>query len=165
MSSSPTSVEDVVPSSPSPRSRAWNFRVPRFSEAAVDAANSIAAPYVVFSSMALESGERMIDGVVYFKYPVSALRLPVIPGGYWEVLEPLRVFVSINGIKKSPDCRERGVKPMTKTEKGQANKRRWVEAFAAAKDGRFDDIPDDIRNRFMRTLMDIREDHLTSLKK
>ena len=49
---------------------------------------------------------------------------------------------------------------MTKELKGDCNKRRHEEAFQAAKDGRFDDIPADLRTRFYQTYKKIREDHL-----
>lgn len=40
---------------------------------------------------------------------------------------------------------------MSQEGKGAANKRRHEEAFQAAKDGRFEDIPSDLRLRFYST--------------
>ena len=49
---------------------------------------------------------------------------------------------------------------MSQKEKGAANKRRHEEAFEAAKEGRFEDIPGDLRTRFYSTYKKIRSDYL-----
>lgn len=43
---------------------------------------------------------------------------------------------------------------------GEAEKRRWKDAFEAAQDGRLDEVPCDIRMRYYGTIKRIRADHL-----
>ena len=47
---------------------------------------------------------------------------------------------------------------MSQSEKGKKNKERWDEALKAAKEGRFEDIPSDIRLRYHSSIKKIRED-------
>ena len=51
-------------------------------------------------------------------------------------------------LQKEGDFEEFGVKPLSQSEKGKKNKERWDEALKAAKEGRFEDIPSDIRLRY-----------------
>lgn len=66
---------------------------------------------------------------------------------------------------KDWDYREEGELPMSQKQKGEAAKRRWDEAFASAQEGRFDDIPADIRFRYWKNVQQIRADYLASKTK
>ena len=68
-------------------------------------------------------------------------------------LEPRKGTVdqAVEYCKKEGDFEEFGIKPMSQTEKGAANKRRYEEALQMAKEGRFDDIPGDLLTRHYTT--------------
>jgi len=55
---------------------------------------------------------------------------------------------------------ERGDRPMNSKEKGQCNADRYKEAFLAAKEGRLDDIPEDMRTRHYSTYKQIAKDYM-----
>lgn len=53
----------------------------------------------------------------------------------------------------------KGAAPKTQAEKGDANAQRFKDAFAAAKEGKLDDIPEDIRVRYYNTWNNIKKDY------
>lgn len=58
---------------------------------------------------------------------------------------------------------EYGIKPLTQAEKGDAGKRTYDDAFKAAQEGRFDDIPSTMRTRYYNTYKQVRSDYLASI--
>lgn len=76
-------------------------------------------------------------------------------------LEPRKGTIdqAVEYCKKEGDFEEFGVKPKTQQEKGDSNKKRFADAYQAAKEGRLDDIPGDIRLRYYGTIKKIKEDH------
>ena len=64
---------------------------------------------------------------------------------------------------KDGDFTEYGVLPASQKAKGErggdVEKKRWEDAFLAAKKGRMDDIPDDLRTRYYSTYQKIKWDH------
>ena len=64
---------------------------------------------------------------------------------------------------KDGDFTEYGELPASRKAKGErggeAEKRRWEDAFLAAQEGRMGDIPADLRTRFYSTYGKIRQDH------
>ena len=81
-------------------------------------------------------------------------------------LEPRRGTVdqAVDYCKKEGDFEEFGIKPLSQSEKGKKEKERWSDAFQAAKEGRFDDIPEDLRTRYYGTYKKIREDSIEKPK-
>lgn len=68
---------------------------------------------------------------------------------------------AIDYCKKEGIFEERGTKKLTSEDGGQMNKERFAQAYAAAKTGAFDEIPEDILIRYYRTLKEIRKDNMT----
>lgn len=68
---------------------------------------------------------------------------------------------------KDGDYEEHGVRPKTQKEKGlsggQAEKLRWEEAWKAAREGRIEDVPADIRYRYYKTTKEIAKDYMGTL--
>ena len=56
---------------------------------------------------------------------------------------------------------ERGERPQSKLQVGSLNAQRFKDAFSAAKEGRLEDIPEDIRMRYYATIKQIAKDHMT----
>jgi len=61
---------------------------------------------------------------------------------------------------KDGDFTEHGVKPISQQQKGADEKLRWELAWNAAKEGRMDDIPYDMRTRYMKTYKEVMRDHM-----
>eukprot|EP00798_Chlamydomonas_sp_ICE-L_P000504 gene504-1911_t len=55
---------------------------------------------------------------------------------------------------------EFGEKPTTKRDRGEDEKMRWENAWTAAKEGRMEDIPADMKMRFYRTIKEIKKDYM-----
>lgn len=66
---------------------------------------------------------------------------------------------NIEYCSKSADIWTYGEAPMTQAQKGECNAKRYREAFIAAKEGRLDDIPEDMRTRHYSTYKAIMKDH------
>jgi len=62
---------------------------------------------------------------------------------------------------KQGDFYEKGNRPVTQKEKGEAEKNRHHESIEAAKQGRFEDIPADLRLRYYGTYQRIQKDYMT----
>lgn len=116
--------------------------------------------YHVFGYERGEQGTPHLQGYIRFQTMKSLKQVKkVFERAHWEARQgPLNK--AIEYCKKDGDFEEFGVKPATQQEKGEAEKRRWSEAFAAAKAGNFDDVPDDLRVRYYSTWKKIRADHL-----
>ena len=68
-------------------------------------------------------------------------------------------------MQKRRDFEEFGVKPLSQSEKGKKKKKeRWDEALKAAKEGRFEDIPSDIRLRYHSSIKNKERTVLRSLR-
>lgn len=85
-----------------------------------------------------------------------------LPGCHIEIARDVDAL--INYCKKEGRFFEHGVAPMSKKRKaefgGEAQVKRFKEAFEAAKDGRLDDIPADMRTRYYRTYKEIAKDYM-----
>lgn len=66
---------------------------------------------------------------------------------------------NIDYCSKQGNIFEKGVRPKTPAQKGEMEKRRYEEAFAAATEGRLDDIPKDILTRHYSTYKRIQGDY------
>ncbi|ACQ78166.1 putative Rep protein [Circovirus-like genome CB-A] len=118
--------------------------------------------YLTYGYEVGESGTPHLQGFVIFKNAVAK------PSQYFK---PAYHFEKARGTpqqaleycQKDGNFKEFGEKPKTVADGGaaggEANKRRYEEAFSAAKEGRMDDIPADIYIRHYSTLKKIRFDH------
>ena len=76
-------------------------------------------------------------------------------------LEKMRSSVDVNReyCKKEGEYEEWGDIPISQKKKGEMESERWSSALKAAKEGRLDDIDDDIRCRYYSTWKRIQDDH------
>lgn len=78
---------------------------------------------------------------------------------HWEIAKG-SVEQNINYCsKQDPSPFIKGTPPMNQKQKGDCNKRRYEEAFQAAKEGRIEDIPKDILTRHYNTYLKIQRDY------
>lgn len=142
------------------KARDYCFTLNNYTQEHIQLLEELDCAYVVYGKEVGESGTPHLQGYVRFPTPrtVSSV-IKKIKGAHIEIKKGT-FEQAIAYCKKDGDVYERGVAPMTKEQKGDCNKRRHEDAFQAAKDGRFDDIPADLRTRFYGTYKKIREDHL-----
>jgi len=124
-------------------SKNWCFTVNNYSDADEVLFKELACAYMVYGREVGESGTPHLQGFVSLN---SNSRLSGVKkihaGAHWEIAkgssEQNRVYCTKQG-----DYIETGICPSNKR-KGEAEIERWDLARAAAKEGRFDDIPSDI---------------------
>lgn len=143
------------------KSRDYVFTTNNYTQAHIDHIAQVDCVYVVYGKEVGEKcGTPHLQGYIRFKHPKSlSAASKLLPHSY--LARKKGTFEdAINYCKKQEDVYERGEIPMTQEEKGESNKRRFADAFEAAKEGRMDDIPEDLRTRYYGTYKKIREDHL-----
>lgn len=123
----------------------------------VDAIN---CKYLVYGKEVGESGTPHLQGCVVFTSQKSEKTVrKLLPGCHVEIAR--NVYQAIEYCKKDGDWTERGTPPVSKKAQGAGEKRRWDEIRVAAEEGRFDDIPDEVRVRMDNNLERI---HMRALK-
>ncbi|AJD07535.1 replication-associated protein [Sewage-associated circular DNA virus-21] len=139
-------------------SRAWCFTLNNYSEDDLFEISGWDCKYVVYGvEVAPETGTRHLQGYCMFLgvQRLSAVK-KLLETAHWEIARgsPLqnRTYCTKEG-----DFVEVGTLPLPR---GESEKERWAEAFEAAKHGRLDDIPEDIRVRYYRTMKEIKKDHM-----
>lgn len=125
--------------------------------------DEIECRYVVAGREIGESGTPHLQGFISFtnRRAFTAVK-KLIPRAHIEPAKTIRAAIDYCK-KEDKNPYERGDPPMTKQEQGSAEKRRWDDAFTAAKDGRFDDIDSDIRIRYYNTFKRIAHDYQPEL--
>jgi len=142
------------------RTRDFCFTINNYTDVHIDTLQGIDCTYVVYGKEVGESGTPHLQG--YIRFPTQRTVSSVIKkiGGAHIEIKKGTCEQAIAYCKKDGDVYERGEVPKTQLQKGELNKRRFEEAFNAAKEGRFDDIPKDLQTRYYSTYKKIREDYL-----
>jgi len=114
--------------------------------------------YHVIGKKVGEGGTPHLQGYIEFKTQkrITAVR-KLIPRAHWEKPQGSQEQASVY-CKKDGDFTEHGAISLPKN---TTLKRNYAEAIAAAKEGRFDDIPSDMYRRHY-TMKRIRQDYMTS---
>lgn len=115
--------------------------------------------YVIAGREVGESGTPHLQGFVSFSSAktFNAAKM-LLPGCHIEKAKTVRAAIDYCR-KEDPEPYERGDPPMTQKQKGDCEKRRWSDAFEAAKEGRFDDIDSDLRIRYYNTFKRVAHDY------
>jgi len=155
-----TSEARVIPQFAMSKTRDFCYTINNYTDQHIKLLQEIDCKYVVYGKEISETGTPHLQGYIRFanQRTIKSV-INKIPGAHIEIKKGT-FTEAIDYCKKDGVVYERGEAPLTKEQKGDCNKRRHEEAFNAAKEGRFDDIPADLRLRFYGTLKKIREDHL-----
>lgn len=141
------------------RSRSWFFTLNNYADEEVDSLKEIECKHIVFGKEVGDNGTPHLQGNIVFSTLKSMIQMKKInPRIHWEKTRSDEQ--AINYCEKDGEIFEKGERPMSQKDKGEAEKRRWDDAFASAKNGNLDDIPNDMRIRFYSTFKKIRADHL-----
>lgn len=110
--------------------------------------------------VAPSTGTPHLQGYAVFKAPVRLAALKKIhPRAKWMPAVGT-CEQNIEYCSKEGDFFSFGTPPINRTAAGAAEKKRWANAVAAAKEGRMDDIPADIFLRYYRTCKEIKKDYM-----
>lgn len=142
------------------KARDYCFTVNNYTDDHIKLLDEIECKYIVYGKEVGESGTPHLQGYIRFPTPrtISSV-IKKMPGAHIEIKRGT-CEQAIEYCKKDGAVYERGEAPITPSEKGAGEKRRFKEAFQAAKEGRLDDIPEDIRMRYYQTIKRIHEDHM-----
>ena len=131
------------------RSRSFTFTMNNYPDTTL--VDTIDCRYIVYGKEVGESGTPHLQGTIIFS---SARTLSSVikklPGCHVEVCRS--VEASIEYCKKDGDVTERGDPPLSQKEKGEANADRWRSIRIAAEEGRFEDVPEDVRFKHIHLL-------------
>lgn len=148
------------------RSRSWCVTLNNYTEEEYKDLCTLECRYLVVGKEVGDEGTPHLQAYIVFPNGKSLKSVKkLIPRAH---LEPAKGDSRHNRdyCTKDGNFEEFGERPLAPSEKGEANKRRWEDAFKAATEGRFDDIPYDIRMKYYSTVKRIYKDsqnHLDSL--
>lgn len=135
---------------PAPRSRNWCFTWNNYPVDYVETLKSLSAKYVAWSEeVAPTTGTQHLQGFLCSKSPITLSALKkFLPHCH---LEPMKGSLTSNEkyCSKQSELNEIGTRPLEPKDGGLLEKQRHEDARTAAKEGRFDDIPADLYNRYM----------------
>lgn len=142
------------------KARGYCFTINNPTDSDREALEKIECRYMVLGNEVGEEGTKHIQGYVLFKSPRSFEAIKkLMPRAHIEVQRGTSKQAA-DYCKKDGDFIERGDPPKEKSDGGDMEKRRWEEAFQAAKEGRMEDIPADIFVKHYRTMKEIRKDYM-----
>jgi len=142
------------------KSRNWCFTVNNYTDENIAVLDALDVRYIIYGKEKGEQGTPHLQGYVSWKNSCtfSACKGKLPQGAHIEKAKgdghDNREYCSKEG-----DFVERGKAPSRKAG-GQAEKRRWRDAFHAAQEGRDEDIPEDIRMRYDKNIERIRNRYL-----
>lgn len=113
--------------------------------------DSLPCRFMKYGKEVGEEGTPHLQGMVVFMSPItlpSAIKKLV--GCHVEIMKSLAGSLAYVG--KDGDVTERGDPPVLPKEKGQKEAERWKSIRLASEEGRFDDIPEDVRFNKIRTI-------------
>lgn len=105
------------------------------------------------------TGTRHLQGYIRFRdgKSIASVRRK-LAGAHVEIARS--VDAAIEYTQKDGDFVERGVRPKSDRARGEDEKARWEEAWEAAKAGRIEEIPPDIRVRCYNSIKRIQKDYM-----
>lgn len=117
------------------RSRDWCYTLNNYTEGERDAARLVDCVYHVFGYERGENGTPHLQGYIRFATMKSLKQAKkIFERAHWEPRRgPLKN--AIEYCMKEGDFEEKGEKPKTQQEKGEANKNRWRRIIEKAKEG------------------------------
>lgn len=136
------------------RSRQFCFTLNNYTEDVYASLLAVKCNYIcIGKEVAPETGTPHLQGYIAFKDAKTMASLKKINAqAHWTKCDGLpsqnRTYCIKEGVFE-----ERGKLPSDPESKGHREKRRWQDAFDAAKDGRIEDIPADIKCRNLKSIM------------
>lgn len=142
--------------------RNFIFVINNYTDSTSEELSKVKCKYMVFEKEKGEQGTPHIQGYVCFENAKSISAVSkIIPKAHIEEAKGNSLQNYIYCTKDNCEVTEFGTRPKTQQEKGEGEKERWKLARQAGKEGRFDDIPDDMYTRYQGSYKRMRaEDNL-----
>lgn len=138
------------------RSRAYCFTSNNYTDETVESWRQCGFKYLVLGKEVGDSGTPHLQGYVEFATVKSLSQLKAIDGrAHFEVRKGSPKQAA-DYCKKDGDFEESGEISKTRDEVSRENSNRWAAYLSAAQEGRFEDIPAEVRIRYHRALSSIR---------
>jgi hypothetical protein len=134
------------------RSRQFCFTWNNWTEDTVGVLTELKCKYLLYGKEVASTGTRHLQGVVVYKEALTASAARKRMKGAHVVVCKGTLEQNETYCKKDGDWIERGIKPMTQKEKGEANSERWDDARAAAERGDWDAIPSELWIKYQNSL-------------
>jgi Putative viral replication protein/RNA helicase len=130
-------------------SRSCNFTFTYNNYPDTSLVDELECRYIVYGKEIGASGTPHLQGTVMFplQHTVSSV-IKKLPGLHIEVCKALDQSMAY--CKKDGDFTERGTPPISKDSQGKGEKRRWGDIRVACEEGRFDELPDEIRYKNLK---------------
>eukprot|EP00798_Chlamydomonas_sp_ICE-L_P018616 gene18616-25130_t len=126
------------------KSRNWCFTLNNYSDEDVALIAQWNVKYVVFGREIGEEGTPHLQGFVIMKNKGRLASMKKLHAtAHWEICKG-NWEQNYDYCTKDEDFTEHGVKPISKAQNGEEEKLRWTNALLAAKEGRLDDIDDNM---------------------
>lgn len=141
----------------SSKARAFCFTLNNYTAQHEQALKDLDCQYIVFGHEVGEQGTPHLQGYVYFTNPRSVVAVRKLFPWHVEVAKG-DADQNRDYCTKDDDFYEKGVKPISNNQKGVNERERFRVARAAAAEGRFADVPDDIYIRYYGAIKRIRQE-------
>lgn len=140
------------------KTKNWCFTLNNYTDQDLDDIASWEVRYIKYGKEKCPTtGTPHLQGFVVMACDCRLSKMrKICPRAHWE---PMKGRLEHNDAycEKEGDWTERGTKPMSQKRKGEVESERWDLALNAAKEGRFEEIPSDIRIKYERNLDYIRK--------
>lgn len=125
------------------RSRGYCFTINNYSEEDIAICNNVICKYLTYGKEVGESGTPHLQGVIYFDNAktLAAVKRCFHPTAHLENMRGTLAQAIEYCHKEDQTPYERGTRPMTQAEKGEAGKQSIEERWALAKEGKFEELP------------------------
>lgn len=141
------------------KGRSFTFTLNNWTEDEFEVISELDCKYLVVGKETGEGGTPHLQGYISFANPRSFNAVKALLGGRAHV-EVARGTGTQNRdyCTKDGDFFEKGELPQDPAGQGEAEKERWRLARLAAREGRFEDIPDDLYVRYQNSFKRIRKE-------
>lgn len=144
------------------RARSWCFTLNNYTPADELALSEVVCEHMIYGREVGEEGTPHLQGFVRFRHAKTGRTVRGIRPG-WHIEVARNLDAAIEYCRKDGDVVERGSTTCVLAQRanaqargGAANSERWSEAYKAAQEGRYEDIPADIRFKHDTTIQRIR---------
>lgn len=139
------------------KSRSFVFTLNNYNGADIESLSNLACRYIIFGREIGESGTPHLQGYVVFSNPRSFNAVKsLMPRAHIEEAKG-DAQSNYEYCSKQGDFTERGDRPFTQKQKGQANADRWKRARELAQAGDLKSIDDELYIKYQRTFERIRD--------
>lgn len=125
------------------RSRGWCFTINNYTIEDITKCEQCVCKYITYGREVGESGTPHLQGFIYFDNAktLAAVKNCFHPTAHLEKQRGTTAQAIEYCHKEDENPYERGTKPMTQQEKGDAGKQSIEERWALAKEGKFEELP------------------------